>query len=392
MIDDFFRAKRPWSQYKDLILGYYLEPYIPKVNTLHKPILIVDCFAGPGGFEDGNPGSPLIICRAIKEWRAKGVPISGIFIEQDDKGPDSNYAKLEKHLAEFEEFATPRRGKFEQHLPELAQLAARNTVFLYVDPYVVKNLLFEEMKRVYQQIQRAKASVEVLINFNASVFMRWALAAMKRRGEANITDAPVEEDNESFGADQPEDSVEIAELNAIAGGDFWQAIALNGNTTFTEKLESLVEAYSSLMSQSFKWVCWYGIKEKYHHKVSKYYLIYATRSDDGIELMNDAMCTARREFVKVEFPKEGVLFDLTPSSETVDLAALCDGLMELVKNRDVFTRRWLRLEALKHLFGRYSTSDYTAAVAALLKSGRLYSKSGRSRINDGQPLSTRPFR
>ena len=248
------------------------------------------------------------------------------------------------------------------------------------------------MERVYQQIQKAKASVEVLINFNASVFMRWALAAMKRRGVAEISDAPVEEDDESFGADQPEDSVEIAELNAIAGGDFWQPIALDTNTTFTDKLESLVEGYSKRMGQSFKWICWYGIKAKYHHKVPKYYLIFATRSDDGIELMNDAMCTARREFVKVEFPKDEALFDLTPSSETVDLAALCDRLMELAKNREVFTRRWLRLEALKHLFGRYSTSDYTAAVTALLKSGRLYSKSGRARINDVEPLSSRPFR
>ena len=47
---DFFKAKRPWSKYKDFILGYYLEPYIPKVATLKKPILIVDCFAGCGRF------------------------------------------------------------------------------------------------------------------------------------------------------------------------------------------------------------------------------------------------------------------------------------------------------------------------------------------------------
>ena len=42
-------------EYKDFILNYYLEPYIPKVNTLKKPILIIDCFAGRGSFDDGQP-------------------------------------------------------------------------------------------------------------------------------------------------------------------------------------------------------------------------------------------------------------------------------------------------------------------------------------------------
>src|ERR1700683_3193361 len=79
--NDFFEAKRPWSKYKDFILGYYLDPYIPKVATLKKPILIVDCFAGCGRFGDGEPGSPLIIAPIIKKWRDKGISVSGEFIE-----------------------------------------------------------------------------------------------------------------------------------------------------------------------------------------------------------------------------------------------------------------------------------------------------------------------
>ena len=34
-MNDFFERKREWSKYKDFILGYYLEPYIPKVNKLN---------------------------------------------------------------------------------------------------------------------------------------------------------------------------------------------------------------------------------------------------------------------------------------------------------------------------------------------------------------------
>lgn len=57
----FFKRKRPWSKYKDLILDYYLGPYLAKIARLGKPIAVVDCFAGPGKFNDNQRGSPLII-------------------------------------------------------------------------------------------------------------------------------------------------------------------------------------------------------------------------------------------------------------------------------------------------------------------------------------------
>ena len=63
----------------------------PQGNTLKRPILVVDCFAGRGEFGDGQPGSPVIIASAIEKWRAKGVPIRGLFIEAD---PDNH-----RHLA-----------------------------------------------------------------------------------------------------------------------------------------------------------------------------------------------------------------------------------------------------------------------------------------------------
>ena len=59
-VEDFFLRKRSWSRYKDLILDYYLKPYLYKVASLRRPIALVDCFAGPGSFEDGEPGTQQI--------------------------------------------------------------------------------------------------------------------------------------------------------------------------------------------------------------------------------------------------------------------------------------------------------------------------------------------
>jgi three-Cys-motif partner protein len=209
---DFFGKKRDWSRYKDFILGYYLEPYVPKVNTLRRPILVVDCFAGRGEFGDGQPGSPVIIASAIEKWRAKGVPIRGLFIEADPE----NHRHLAEVLGRFGEHAEARPGTFDEHLPEIARLARQNTVFLYVDPYNVRGLVFDRMKAVYDQIRTSSSSVEVLLNFNSATFMRWALAALQRH-----QDIPAETDDEPL--DQLEDAscgqVELATLDAIAGGD-----------------------------------------------------------------------------------------------------------------------------------------------------------------------------
>src|SRR5438874_3685965 len=119
MTRKFFEKKRPWSRYKDFILRYYLEPYIAKVATLGKPILVVDCFAGCGRFGDGEAGSPLIIAPIIKKWRDKGVNISGEFIEADPE----NFRSLAESLQPFNEVATPRFGSFEERLPDLAAKA-----------------------------------------------------------------------------------------------------------------------------------------------------------------------------------------------------------------------------------------------------------------------------
>lgn len=44
---------------KDEIIKNYLPPYLKKVNKLNEDIILIDSFAGPGKFDDGEQGSPL---------------------------------------------------------------------------------------------------------------------------------------------------------------------------------------------------------------------------------------------------------------------------------------------------------------------------------------------
>ncbi len=372
MTSEFFKKKRPWSKYKDFILEYYLEPYIAKVAQLKKPILIVDCFAGCGKFGDGEPGSPLIIADAISRWRSKGTAISGEFIEADL----NNYHLLENALAPFGDCTLARFSNFEDHVNELASRARSETVFLYVDPYTVKGLEFDKLNSVYQQIRKEGASVEVLMNFNVATFMRWALAALKRVVPVDATS-----DDPDYQADDPNERLEIATLNAIAGGDDWQSIANNETLSFAEKLDAFTRAYVEKLSASFKYVCAYPVKSKYEHQTPKYMLIYATRHADGLQLMNDAMCKARVQFLGSQF-QSGNLFDMTPDVEVPDTAALRRELIEVVRQFGPITRKSLRMRTLLSFFCQFTQKDLNGTIHELLKSGQLVSSTGKARIND----------
>ncbi len=380
MAKNFFRTKRPWSKYKDFILDYYIEPYIPKVARLGKPVLILDCFAGQGKFDDGEPGSPLILAGAIARWREKGKDVVGEFIESDPK----NYERLRGVLGQYREFATPRLGMFEQHLPEIARRAKDSSVFLYVDPYTVKNLVFDGMKAVFDQIHVASSSVETLINFNVVVFMRWALSILKQ-----VPDIPAEVDELLVGQDdEPGERVGLDVLNRIAGGTYWQDIARENSLSFIDKLKRFTDEYMRNMLSSFNYVCSCEIKEEYYHRVPKYLLIYATRHRDGVELMNEAMCKAERRFLNKQF-SEGRLFDCTPEDELVNTAELRKLLLGVLREKGPMTRRRLRFEGVIARFGKYAEKDFNAAVTSLLKEQTVVSSTGKTRINDDVVLRVR---
>lgn len=377
MDSSFFNTKRPWSRYKDYLLHSYLEPYIPKVARLKRPIILVDCFAGRGKFADGENGSPLFIAEAIRRWREKGVAITGQFIEADE----GNFQVLQEALQEHSQYCSAKLGSFDATIPVIVNLAKHNTVFLYVDPYSVKGLAFDRMKSVYDQIKNSGSSVEVLMNFNVAIFMRWALAAMKRN-----SDLP----NETFEslADDPNESVERQTLSGIAGGDYWIEIASNDSLCFSEKLQAFLGEYAKRMLGSFQFVCRYSVKEKYHHSIPKYVMIFATRHRDGALLMNDFMCKARRNFVASSLPKN-TLFDLTPAEEIVEPTELNDAILSVFSQQNQKLKR-PEVQMLlmgKGFFARSTTSEINTAIGSLLKSGKLFSSTGKVRINDDVSLS-----
>jgi len=94
----------PHTQAKHKILRLYLEAWIAilsrqssKVGGRGKEILFVDGFAGPGIYETGEPGSPIIaISAALSHGEDLPVPVRFLFIEQREDRHRSLQTELEK--------------------------------------------------------------------------------------------------------------------------------------------------------------------------------------------------------------------------------------------------------------------------------------------------------
>lgn len=355
----FFCRKREWSKRKDLILGYYLKPYLPKVSTQKRPILIVDGFAGPGQFEDGSDGSPKIIERAVEEWkrtnRAFPVPAKCIFVD-----------KSERHITSLRLLYDRRVGyecrncEFDEAIPEIESHAKQSSTFLYLDPFTVEGLRWDALSRVFR-LPREGRSVEVLLNFSSWSFVRRGLAAL-------ALNQPVTNEEQDW-VDPSTPSIE--RLNQIVGGEWWQPI-LKSPALYPEKVSLLKDQVVAQLQSVFSEVCSHDIRANWRDEVPKYTLIFGSRHPDALMIMNNAVVKARESFEsETREESAGALFELRSEEVVPDTAKLPDRILEVLKKPT--PRNELVMDVARAYFGFYKDSAIRLAVKKLVASGKLYS-------------------
>lgn len=367
----FFDQKKPWSKRKDEILGYYLIPYLPKVATRKKPIVIVDGFAGPGRFSTGEAGSPVIIADTIQRFLGmeRGVDCSEICVERDPELHQS----LAENLRAYK-FSRSVCSSFLEFLPELEGIASNSTVFIYADPFAIDGLEWQAMDRVFSLI-KAGISVELLLNFNAPAFVRRARAALALGA---TTDEPPEDDD-------PSQDVSGAALDRAVGGNWWRSI-MKPMGSFASEVEAVAGELRKRLSQRFGEAGMYPIRARLADCIPKYYLIYATRHRDGLILINEAFCNDRNQQVSQRGPVQGLLFEPDPQALPSPDDVLLPALLRLLK--DGMTRRELQAAVTRELFGMFREKSVRDEIARLVSERRIRAVHVRSRMND----KTRLFR
>jgi len=357
--DEFFQTKRVWSKkIKDRVLGSYLPPYLSKTALLGQKILLVDGFAGPGQFEDGTKGSPLILCDAADQY----VPDQylGIFVNR--RG--DHHRRLTKALSSRIEAgkAICIHGDAQRLLKELVPLLQAQTVLLYLDPFGLKGCEFDTLKLF---LLRNKAySTEILINISPATIHR--LAAQEAIQSGRIT---------------PQVRALNDRLTRVLGGDYWVGLLSDESRSPAERVANVLKEYQRRLAQYLPYIGSCPVKESEGTAI-KYYMVFCSRHPDALLLMNDQMCAAYNQYMH-EGWTEGTLFQHTDWRTHRDMTKLEVIIMERVGTRS-FGRKELNVHIAMDYFMRWTTAEFRDVVKRLHAQRRLDfdDVKGTKRLND----------
>lgn len=380
--DDFFAEKKPWSKVKDELLGCYLKPYVAKILYTRKPLVYVDCFAGKGKFDDGQPGSPLIALDIFRQGLASTkldgkARIGAAFI-------DLNYAsELESNLSTCSGVKIVSGG-YEDTIDDLLKSKKGWNVFLYIDPYGIKAL---DCSRFDKFANGQFHSIELLINMNSFGFIREGCRVMGKQlkmDDDTFFDDLVEYDSTRL--DASDKSVEA--LNQIAGGDYWKPIIeqyVSGKIDGYKAEEYFSEQYCQRLSQTYTYVLNMPIRiKKGQH--TKYRMIHATNHPGGCVLMADNICNRWELMKQIQTGGQMSLFQETVDNKIIDETELQNYVIEHFLQCDTWTSLTVA-EAV--FFVKYGAICKSGEIAKILKT---LEKEGRLAVDRNPAFSEKTKR
>jgi three-Cys-motif partner protein len=159
----------PHTRAKHLILQRYLHAWLPIISRSRGRVVFIDGFAGPGVYEGGEEGSPVIALRALIDHAHRHLIASNVhflFFEDDAK----RAARLQEVVAPIAQAlpdgstATVMQGAYAQLLTAALDEIEGNgkqlaPSLVFIDPFGVSGLPMALVRRVL-----ATPSCEVLIN------------------------------------------------------------------------------------------------------------------------------------------------------------------------------------------------------------------------------------
>ncbi len=370
----FFREKKDWSLIKDRILDYYLAPYVAKIVRTGKPLVVFDCFAGKGKFDNGENGSPLIIAEHIKSTFQKDASLSnkvnGIFIEK------KYYNDLKKNLGGYLN-ARVSEGTFEDNIQNILSIDANSNIFLYVDPYGIKSLSLDNFKQIKD---RHFYSLELLMNFNSAGFLREGCRMLKYEG--------LFKDEELADYESDEDVNTAERMDSIAGGAYWRDILnayYGGKIDIYQAEDRFISEYSLKLKDIFQYVINIPIKLKSSH-LPKYRLVFGSNHEDGLILMADNMNKKWQELIARQRGGQQVLFDFEfPNLTLLKGFDLHKDILSFILAGAGISLKTLIVELIQKYGITFSESDYKKEIRQMEQTSELIIDRVPSVTKTGKP-------
>lgn len=367
--ETFFNYLKPWSKRKHRILGKYLKPFAAKVATItqNREIYCIDGFAGAAKYDDGSIGSPLMLAQLSDEcskWQ-NPVTLKLINIEPNNK----NFSSLEYITQDWVNKGTVKNfnEKFIDAIPHILSEIRNAPAFFFVDPFGPTAVHFSHLQPILQRMQQA---TELFINFDTDGLQRIADASQSKS------------DNPKTVKSIPKNTQNVSD---IIGNDEWIQTYQNKNLTTEQRQNFLLSIYINNLRKFGYAVVAYPIREALE-KAAKYHMIYCTRHNDGVILMNDFMFeeenSLEEEHSNTHFP----LFASAAGEQEKRRQNLCILLEQFLQNNQQTTRKQIKRQLIFAHFAEFHTKDYNAVVKDFLEDEKLKASHGKKRINDDEVL------
>lgn len=165
----------PHTRAKHEILRRYLGAWFPILGSGHGRIVYIDGFCGPGVYDGGEHGSPVIALETALNHtdRLEGTEVVFWFLDTEAK----RTVRLDAQLAQIDKPQNfkiqVQQGEFEQELRQiLDDLDSRNAqpapTFAFIDPFGFKGVPFDLVSRLLTY-----RKCEALIYFPVDSINRW---------------------------------------------------------------------------------------------------------------------------------------------------------------------------------------------------------------------------
>lgn len=284
MSDKFFERKKPAAVLKHELLRRYLRVYVQKTGSTSKDkrVAYVDCYAGPGNYDDGSLGSPGVAVETANVVRSAGDRIDGYFIEREQASVDALRGYLRG-----EGLSWPvDQGEVREMLPQiLDRIDPATSAFVFLDPFglgVPMDLLARILARsgdLRFGYRTQGAATEVLLNFSFPGL---------RRNAGHLTSTKITEGYEKTR------QTFIKKLDSTLGGDWWQEI---WTSEAVDREQKVLKGYLRRLGElPGRWESWAVPVSNRWEGDPLYCLVQLTQHRDGRWEFHEALSNAMEPY------------------------------------------------------------------------------------------------
>ena len=261
----FFKEKQAAAVLKHGVLQRYLQPFVSKTGSTapDNRVVYLDGYAGPGTYDDGTPGSPILAATTAQKVEDLSRQLRCIYVEKKAEYCDT----LEENLEAYPHDFIVHRGTIEKHLPVVLQESSGYPLFAFFDPFGLA-LPFDALTEDVLGRPMWPAT-EVLLNFS--------LPGLRRN------------------AGKKSQPAAQARVDATLGGIWWRDVWDSGAE---DREEQIVREYVRRVSKAAGggWGWWTIPVAKRWEGPTWYCLIFFSHHRDGLWIFNQCLSKAMEDF------------------------------------------------------------------------------------------------